>query len=237
MAATRATVAYVRVSTDEQARDGESLADQRQRIETYANVRGWTVRGFQDAGESGKSLKRPAMEELLGLITSGAVERVVVTRLDRLTRNVGDLQELLERFARKNVALVVLDAFGEHIDTATATGRMLLSIVTVMAQWERETSVERVTGALAHRRRNHRLYGSVPFGYRCEHGMLIQHEIEQAIIRDVQRLRGEGWSYHALARELNQRRVLPHRGKKWYASSVQAMLNSKIQQENAASAV
>ena len=88
-----------------------------------------------DAGESAKSLNRPGMARLMSLVDAGAVDTVIIAKMDRLTRSVKDLAELLERFTRRGVSLV---SVAESLDTRTAAGRMVLNIMVSVSQWERE---------------------------------------------------------------------------------------------------
>jgi hypothetical protein len=100
------TVGYVRVSTDRQADQGVSLPAQSEKIRAMAVVQGGELIDVIVDAESAKSLNRPGMSRLLALVDSGAVQAVIVAKLDRLTRSVKDLCTLLERFERRGVALV-----------------------------------------------------------------------------------------------------------------------------------
>jgi DNA invertase Pin-like site-specific DNA recombinase len=149
--AARKTIAYIRVSTQEQAETTLSLDAQRARIASYCAALGWAVSDVvSDAGESAKSLQRPGMSELLDRIRKGDVERVVVAKLDRLTRSVRDLCSLVELCADHNVALV---STSETLDTSSAAGRMVVHMLGVVGQWEREAIAERTREALAAKKR------------------------------------------------------------------------------------
>src|SRR5438128_1849535 len=95
-------IGYVRVSTDKQGEQGVSLEAQAEKIRAMAIVHGAEVLDIiVDSGESAKSLQRPGMERLLGLVDGKQIQAVIVGKLDRLTRSVKDLCELLERFERR----------------------------------------------------------------------------------------------------------------------------------------
>jgi DNA invertase Pin-like site-specific DNA recombinase len=99
------TVGYVRVSTEKQADCGVSLDAQTAKIRAMAVVQGADLTDvIVDAGESAKSLHRPGMARLLGLVDERAVDTVIIAKLDRLTRSVADLAELLKRFERRGVS-------------------------------------------------------------------------------------------------------------------------------------
>src|SRR5262247_3665419 len=101
-------VGYIRVSTEDQAREGVSLAAQRAKIDAYGLVKDWSVvEIIQDEGMA-KDLKRPGVQRLIALVESRYVGAVIVYKLDRLTRSVKDLNSLVELFERSGVALVSL---------------------------------------------------------------------------------------------------------------------------------
>ena len=117
-AAVRKTIGYARVSTDDQAEGGVSLADQESRIQAYATAIGCELADIiVDAGVSAKTLQRGGLEIILAGIEDGTIGRVLVTKLDRLTRSVRDLAKLLELAAKHDVALV---SIAESLDTASA---------------------------------------------------------------------------------------------------------------------
>jgi len=116
-----------------------------------------------DGGESAKSLQRPGMEQLLALVDSKKVQAVIVAKLDRLTRSVKDLCELLERFERRGVALV---SVAESLDTSSAAGRLVLNIMTAVSQWEREAIGERTRDAMRHKLSQGERAGNIAYGYR-----------------------------------------------------------------------
>jgi hypothetical protein len=102
MLSTMRAIGYVRVSTDKQADHGVSLEAQEAKIRAMATVQGAEITELiVDGGESAKDLKRPGMERLLTLVDERKVDSVIIAKLDRLTRSVKDLAELLERFQRR----------------------------------------------------------------------------------------------------------------------------------------
>lgn len=145
-------IGYVRVSTEKQADSGVSLEAQSEKVRAMAVVQGAELAEIIiDAGESAKSLNRPGMARLLSLVDSGVAQTVIIAKLDRLTRSVKDLAELLERFNRRSVSLV---SVAESLDTGTAAGRLVLNIMTAVSQWEREAIGERTRDAMRHKRAN-----------------------------------------------------------------------------------
>ena len=140
-------VGYCRVSTTGQADNGDSLSDQKERIKGYATAHGLQlVEVIQDRGHSGGSLDRPGAKRLLKLIRGRKVDAVIVVKLDRITRSLRDLGDLIELFEKKGVELA---SIGDSIDTATASGRLVLNVLGSVVQWEREMGAERTREALA----------------------------------------------------------------------------------------
>src|ERR1700674_3106194 len=160
------TVGYVRVSTDKQAERGISLEAQAERIRAMALVQDAELSEIiVESGESAKSLNRPAMARLLAMMGGGAVKAVIVAKLDRLTRSVKDLCELLERFEKRGVALV---SVAESLDTGSAAGRLVLNIMAAVSQWEREAIGERTRDAMRHKRNQGERVGNIAFGCRFQ---------------------------------------------------------------------
>ena len=193
------TVGYVRVSTDKQADRGVSLDAQAEKIKAMAVVHNAElVEIIVDGGESAKSLQRPGMERLLELVDGKKVQAVIIAKLDRLTRSVKDLCELLERFERRGVALI---SVAESLDTSSAAGRLVLNIMTAVSQWEREAIGERTRDAMSHKRSNGERVGNIQFGYRlCGDGKHVEPDpAEQSVLDEIGRLRQSGHSLRGIA--------------------------------------
>jgi DNA invertase Pin-like site-specific DNA recombinase len=137
---------YVRVSTEEQAESGLSLESQEAKVRAHAFACDRNLADVYKDEASAKNLERPHMQTMLRLIAEGRVASLTVAKLDRLTRSVRDLAELLELVKKQNVALV---SVGESLDTSTAAGRMVVHMLGVVAQWEREVISERTIAALS----------------------------------------------------------------------------------------
>jgi len=207
------------------------MAAQEARIAAYCTAMGWHVSEvISDAGESAKTLKRPGIVRLLEYVSAGGIERIVVAKLDRLTRSVRDLAELIDLCTKHDVALV---SVGETLDTSTAAGRMVVNMLGVVAQWEREAIGERTATSLAHKRRQRLTYGPTPFGYRRDGQTLVPVTCEQTALREAIRMDRSGFSFRQIARYFDEQHVRPHRGKAWYASTVRDVLRSRIVTEAA----
>lgn len=198
------TVAYIRVSTDKQADRGVSLDAQRAKVKAYADLYDLDlVDVIVDAGASAKSLERPGLQRALGMLRSGQAEALLVVKLDRLTRSVRDLCDLVDRYFRDGKrSLLCVDG---QVDTRSAAGRMVLNLLTTIGQWEREAIGERTAAAMQHKRAQGEFTGGrAPYGYQVgadgEH--LAPVAGEQAVIAEARRLRAGGRSLRAVAQEL-----------------------------------
>ena len=208
-------IGYVRVSTEKQADFGVSLEAQTEKVRAMAVVHGADLAEvIVDAGESAKSLTRPGMARLLRLVDAGQVDTVIIAKLDRLTRSVKDLAELLERFTRRGVSLI---SVAESLDTGSAAGRLVLNIMTAVSQWEREAIGERTRDAMHHKRANGERVGTLPYGYRlAADGVHIEPEpAEQAVLNAMRELKDAGLSTRQAAVELNRRGFRTRRGTGW----------------------
>jgi DNA invertase Pin-like site-specific DNA recombinase len=202
-------IGYTRVSTTEQATEGVSLAAQRAKIEAYAVVKDWTVlEVVRDDGASAKSLHRPGLARVLALVKAGAVQAVVVAKLDRLTRSVSDLDTLMTRFARQKVALVSLQ---ESLDATTATGRLMMNLLASVSQWEREVIGERTRDAMQHLKATGKVYSRPVFE-------------DAATLAQIHARRGAGATLQAIAAELTAAGVPTVRGGVWAPATVMGIL-------------
>jgi site-specific DNA recombinase len=208
-------IGYVRVSTEKQADFGVSLEAQSEKVRAMAVVQGAELAEvIVDAGESAKSLNRPGMARLLSLVDAGDVDTVIIAKLDRLTRSVKDLAELLERFTRRGVSLV---SVAESLDTGTAAGRLVLNIMVSVSQWEREAIGERTRDAMHHKRANGERVGTIPFGYRvAADGLHLETDpAEQSILFHIRELKEAGRTTRQIAHDLNRLGFTTRRGTAW----------------------
>jgi site-specific DNA recombinase len=221
------TIGYARVSTDKQADRGVSLEAQTEKIRAMAVVHSAELADIiVEAGESAKSLNRPGMQRLLTLVDSGEVNAVIIAKLDRLTRSVKDLCELLERFERRGVALI---SVAESLDTSSAAGRLVINIMTAVSQWEREAIGERTRDAMRHKRSNGERVGNIAFGHRlASDGVHVEPEpTEQAAIAAITELRAQGSSLRRIAADLNKRGWRTRKGSEWRLESVARVVRSR----------
>lgn len=217
----REVVGYIRVSSDEQAQSGLSLENQKQKILAYAESQDLKVARIYHDDQSAKDLCRPEAQEMLARVESGKVGRIIVFKLDRLTRSVGDLSRLLELFARRGVTL---SSVSETLDTASASGRMVVHIIGVISEWERGVISERTRAALSVKRSRGEKLGRVPpYGWKTSGKKLIKHPEEQCVLKSIIEARREGRSFAEIARNLNATGTKPRSGRIWYASTIRGI--------------
>jgi DNA invertase Pin-like site-specific DNA recombinase len=211
-------IGYIRVSTDEQASHGVSLGAQRAKLEQYAALYDLElVDVIVDAGASAKSLKRAGLQLALAALDAGRAQGLVITKLDRLTRSVKDLGELLEtHFSSKFDLLSVEDRF----DTSTAAGRLALNMMASISQWEREVIGERTSAALQHKKAQGQHVGSAGLGYQMIEGALQEDAEEQEVLERIAELKAEGMTLRAMAKQLTVEGYQPKRGERWHVSSL-----------------
>ena len=161
-------VGYRRVSTEEQANDGGSMESQGTKIRLYCDLHDLRLlRIVDDPGESGKTLDRPGVRQALEDLAKGRADGIVVTKLDRLTRYLGDWVHLIERYFDERAGCHLFSV-GDSVDTRTAAGRMVLNIIMSVAQWERETIAERTADALQAKISRGERCGRVRYGYELD---------------------------------------------------------------------
>ena len=197
-------IAYCRVSTEEQACHGVSLAAQEAKLRAYADLYGHElVEVIVDAGHSAKTLARPGLQRALLALKAGQADGVLVLKLDRLTRSVRDLGFLLEEYFQTSALLSVQ----EQCDTSSAAGRLILNVLMSVAQWERESTSERTKTALAHLRAQGAKLGAPALS--CPKTLARARE-----------LRANGLSFRQVADQLTAEGFVTLKGGRWHPSTV-----------------
>jgi len=196
-------VAYVRVSTEQQADAGNSLEAQQEKLRQYAKLYEVEIVALEvDAGESASTLQRPGLQRALGRLERFEAEGLLVVKLDRLTRSVKDLCTLVDTYFQTARLMSV----SESVDTSTASGRLVLNILTTVSQWEREAAAERTSAVMQHLKATGKFTGGwPPYGWTIdEEGALVECAREQYIIHRARELRAEGKSLRKIASELGE---------------------------------
>jgi site-specific DNA recombinase len=219
------TIAYLRVSTDKQADRGVSLDAQRAKVAAYAELYDLEVVDVVvDTGVSAKTLDRPGLGQVLAMLKGGQAEALLVVKLDRLTRSVRDLGDLVDRYFAPGK--FVLLSVGEQIDTRSAAGRLVLNVLASVSQWEREIIGERTSAAMQHMAAEGQFTGGeARYGYDVgPDGLLVEVEAEQAVIRQARALRASGLSLRAVAARLDREGLRSRTGRHFAPSAIDRMV-------------
>lgn len=205
-------VCYVRVSTEEQAAQGVSLDAQEAKLRAYCDLYGHELlEVVVDAGQSAKTMNRPGLQRALGMLKAGEAEGLLVLKLDRLTRSVRDLGELLETYFQKSALL----SLQEQCDTSTAAGRLVLNLLTSVAQWERESTGERTKMALQHKKSQGVQLGAPAL-------------TDAATISRALELKGQGLTLRQVAEKLTAEGFQTLKGGRWEAMTVKRLLDRAV---------
>jgi len=227
-------VCYIRVSTEEQARGGVSLAAQEERLAAYCKMTGLEiVKVIREEGVSaGKPLAtRPGGERLLQLVARKKVKHVVALKLDRLFRDAEDALHQTKAWDKAGIALHLVDMGGQTLNTATAMGRFFLNMMAGFAELERNLIAERTATTLAHKKTHREVYSPTPYGFDRVEESLTENAQEQETLAQIFAWRQAGWSLRKIAAELNRRGVPTKQGGQWYASTVRYLLQNNLYQE------
>jgi site-specific DNA recombinase len=216
---------YIRVSTEEQVREGFSISAQREKLKAFCQVQDWdNYKFYVDEGISAKDTNRPYLQQMIKHIEQGIIDTVLVYRLDRLTRSVLDLYQLLDIFEKHNCNF---KSATEVYDTTTAMGRMFITLVAAMAQWERENLGERVRMGQIEKARQGKYSAKAPFGFnKNEDDVLIINKDEKEVILDMIEKIKEGYSLRQLANYLDGSGIPPIRGYQWHITTIKTILKN-----------
>ena len=221
---------YVRVSTSNQADEGESLDEQVQKLKGYCSYKGWkncTV--YREEGFSGKDLKRPAFQRMMSDIQRGKINTVIVKKIDRLSRSIIDFENIYKHFDQKGVDLISIQ---ENFDTSTAIGRSVIRVVLVFAQLEREQTSERTIDVMAFRAKQGLFNGGYPrLGYDIdsEKKCLVPCKSEIPVVKEIYETYLKNGSLTETAAKINAK---GHRMKSWTTRSDRKSGGHKFQKSN-----
>ena len=217
-------VCYTRVSTTEQATEGFSLAAQEESARAYCKAQGWELTAVYADAKSGSSMTgRGELARLLVDAAAGEFERVICWKLDRLGRNLRDLLDISDQLEQAGVGVVSIQ---ESLDTRTAAGRMMRSILGSLAEFERETIVERIVAGIQQKAREGDLVGPLPLGYRRDGDEgVVADEAKAALVRDTfERYATGRYSLRELARWTTSIGLLTSAGNPYDRLSVRKLL-------------
>lgn len=225
---------YIRVSTEEQAQDGYGMDAQLAKLRGYESLFGNRDRYqfrigdiISDAGISAKTLdRRPGLQAALGRLDRGESQGLIVAKLDRLTRHLGDWQKLVDRYFSDDAGKRLI-AVDNEVNTLTANGRAMLNMIILFAQWERETIGERTRDGLQAKKAKGERVGALIYGHdlAADGVRLTPNAAEQAAIETIRTLRAEGRSLGQIADELAGRGIKTKAGRdRWDRKTILRIL-------------
>lgn len=218
---------YPRVSTQEQAREGYSIGEQIERLTKYCQAMQWDAHKiYTDAGYSGANTNRPGLQEMIKDVKAGKIDKVVVYKLDRLSRSQLDTLYLIEKvFLANGVDFV---SMSENFDTSTPFGRAMIGILAVFAQLDREQIRERMSVGKEGRAKDGLFHGSkfIPIGYDYENGQLVINEYEKMQIKELYDLFLRGTLLRTIE-TIFMRKGYRHKHGFWNPKSMRRVMRSK----------
>ena len=217
---------YIRVSTEDQAREGFSLGEQQEKLEQLCKYKDYKIfKIYKDAGISAKDMEhRPAFQQMLQDMRAGKINYIVAYKLDRVTRSVRDLEVLISDLEKHNCYLV---CDRDDVNTSTANGRFFVRMLTVLSQLEIEIVSERTKFGLTGAIKCGHIPGTCPLGYkRDESKKVIIDETTKDVILRIFNMYLEGKSFQTIANILNEEKVLTP--KNWTDATIEKIINNKI---------
>ena len=219
---------YIRVSTEDQAREGFSLGEQEEKLRQLCKYKGFEIfKVYKDAGISVKNMKdRPAFQPMLEDMKAGKLNYIVAYKLDRVTRSVRDLEVLISTLEQYHCYLI---CDRDDVNTSTANGRFFVRMLTVLSQLEIEIVSERTKFGLNGAIKAGHIPGKVPLGYYRDKDKTLKVDVTtKDIVLRIFEMYLEGKSYQTISNILNDEKVLSPNNKKWCDSTIDRIINNKI---------
>jgi len=219
--------AYIRVSTDEQVEQGNSLSEQEERLKAYCVSMVWDEPViFSDDGVSAKNTKRPLLRKMIKRIENREFDLVLTTKIDRLGRNLLDLLQMVNFFKEYDCDYA---SSTEKFDTSTSVGRMTLQLLGTFAEFERERTSERVKDNMISLAKNtNKALGIACYGYCIKDGMYAINEDEAKHVRYMFELAEQGHGHRMIAKLLNESGSTTRKGKMWDQVNVKRLISNEM---------
>lgn len=220
---------YIRVSTQEQAKEGYSIGEQEERLRDYCKAMKWDIyKIYIDPGYSGGDTARPGLQDLIRDVNAGVIDKVVVYKLDRLSRSQKDTLVLIEDVFLANKTDFV--SMTENFDTSSPFGRAMIGMLAVFAQLEKDKINERMTmGKEARAKLGLWNGGTEPIGYDYDKNedMLNPNDYEQMQLRELRELFLKGVPLRTIE-TLFREKGYKHKHGKWDPKAMRRVLRSKL---------
>ena len=198
---------YLRVSTEDQAREGFSLPEQKERLEALCKFKGYKIYDYYtDAGISAKAGNhRPEFDRLINDAKNGKINTIIALKLDRLSRSIYDWENLLKTTEKYGFDIVCAN---DDINTTTANGKMITRIMMSVSQNEIERTSERTKVGMAGAIKQGHIPSITPIGFKRVDKKLVPDPLTKDIVVRIFNLYFEGNSYNTIANLFNEEKVL-----------------------------
>lgn len=216
---------YTRVSTEDQSRYGHSLDEQEDKLKKLCKFKEYEIyKLYREEGVSAKNTNRPKFKEMINDMKSGKINKIVIYKLDRLTRSIKDLEMICTMLEEYDCSL---ESVAEEINTDTANGKFFIRMATILAQLEIERTSERTKFGLEGATKKGHLSGKPPIGYTKTNNSkkLVIDEIEADVVKRIFRLYLDGLSVCSICKLFNQEEVLNRR---WATTTVDKILSNQL---------
>ena len=217
---------YIRISTEDQAREGFSLGEQEEKLLALCKFKDLEVyKVYKDAGISAKDMEhRPQFQEMLKDMKDGKINYIVAYKLDRITRSVRDLEELISVLEQYNCFLL---CDRDDVNTSTVNGRFFVRMLTVLSQLEIEIVSERTKFGLNGAIKSGHIPGQRPFGYKsADDKKMIIDNATRPYVEKIFDMYLEGKSFQQIANYFEENNIYPK--KKWKDTTIQKIIDNKI---------
>lgn len=216
---------YPRVSTEDQSRFGHSLDEQEDRLKKLCEFKDYEIyKVYREEGVSAKDTNRPKFKEMIQDMKDGKINKIIVYKLDRLTRSIQDLENICKMLEEYNCDL---ESVAEEINTGNANGKFFIRMLTILAQLEIERTSERTKFGLIGAAKKGHISGQPALGYtkKDKSKKLVIDELESDVVKRIFSMYLEGSSVCHICEIFNEENVL---NKHWATTTVDKILSNKI---------
>ena len=214
---------YPRVSTEDQSRFGHSLDEQECKLKQLCEFKGYEIyKIYREEGVSAKNTNRPKFQEMIEDMKNGKINKIIVYKLDRLTRSIQDLEVICSMLEEYNCEL---ESVAEEINTGNANGKFFIRMLTILAQLEIERTSERTKFGLVGAIKKGHIPSRAPLGYKREDKKLVINHIEEEVVRRIFNMYLEGESVCSICQTFNEENVL---NRHWATTTVDKLLSNQI---------
>ena len=214
---------YSRVSTEDQSRFGHSLDEQECKLKQLCEFKGYEIyKIYREEGVSAKNTNRPKFQEMIEDMKNGKINKIIVYKLDRLTRSIQDLEYICSMLEEYNCEL---ESVAEEINTGNANGKFFIRMLTILAQLEIERTSERTKFGLVGAIKKGHIPSRAPLGYKREDKKLVINHIEEEVVRRIFNMYLEGKSVCSICQTFNEENVL---NRHWATTTVDKLLSNQI---------